>query len=605
VIKRALIAVYAVISVVLVAVVVAISLSPAYNVLYYFNPLVVTDEVEYAINDTPQGTLTLPHTLTGLGPGDTVSVFLESSGNRQDNLLVEVDYAQCVLSIDGKPYHSVGGPDTYPSFQKEPPRSVDIVALPNVSADTELRLDYTISSIGDSLDLQPFCSGDQNLISKRILMDNYLALVLSLMMLVAGATLAVVGLVFFSRAELAIVLFWLGLACLACGCWTFFSNDVVLLFFSQFSAFYTISLIGLYILPVPIGRFFISFLQPYNSKLLNGTFVGLCVFFTAMLVSHVSGFVSFGEAEPYFRFGGSLLAMLYVVFVLVARQKNVVLVSPLFLFVVMLVAGLSLFDACSSFIGIQSPPGAFFMVSLFLATIVIALLVWEYLNDVLNALEKNARLEADISAINRSLHLQRKHFQDFTTSVEETRRMRHDLRHQLVAIKGFISEHRDEEALEYIDNLSESIPSISKMLVCDNAAINSLAVHYIAQAEEAGILCDIKMVVPFVLGRVSDGDLSIIIGNLFENASEACMHVEPEKRFIKIRSNVAANRFTFVIDNSFDGDLNVSGTEFHSRKRKGLGVGIASVRSVVKKYEGTMKYEAESGVFKTSLYVKI
>ena len=72
-----------------------------------------------------------------------------------------------------------------------------------------------------------------------------------------------------------------------------------------------------------------------------------------------------------------------------------------------------------------------------------------------------------------------------------------------------------------------------------------------------------------------------------------------------MRGNIASKRFTLIIDNSFDGELQLSGNEFYSRKRKGYGVGVASVRSVVAKYDGSMKYETEAGVFKTSLYVKM
>lgn len=605
VIKRALVILYAVVTVVLVGIVIVLSLSPAFNVLYYFNPLETTDNVEYSINNSPQGTLNLPYTLSNLSPGDEVSVYLESNGNEQDNLLIEVDFAKCVLNIDNKPYFSVGVEGTYPAFQKEPPRSIDIVALPNVAAGTEIRLDYTISAIGNSLEIKPFYTGDQNLITKRILTENYLSLILSLMMLVVGVALSIVGLAFFTRAEFAIVLFWLGLACLACGCWTFFANGIILLFFSQFTAFYTISLIGLFVIPIPLGQFCINYLLPYRALALDCIFVALCLFFSVSMVLHVGGIISFGQTEPIFRVIGPLLLTVYVFFVFFARQNIESTISPLFFFGIILLAALSVIDGISGFVGIDNPTGTFFMVGLLFATVVIGLLVWEYLSDALDAMEKNARLESDISAVNKSLDLQRKHFQDFTQSVEETRRMRHDLRHQLVAIKGFINEHKDDEALEYIENLSESIPSISDMLICENVAVNSLAVYYMAQAEVEAILCDVKMVVPFVVGRVPDGDLSIIVGNLFENAIEACMHVEPEKRFIKIRCNVAAKRLTLIIDNSFDGVLNVSGGDFYSRKRKGFGVGIASVRSVVSKYDGGMKYETESGVFKTSLYVKI
>jgi len=604
-IKKGLVTVYAAATILLVVITVAFALSPAYNIIYYFNPLTVTNQVNYSVNGELQGSLELPHTLTGLQPGDEVSVYLRSDGNERDSLLVETNNAQCELFIGKNPYFSVGGSDTFPSFQKEPPRSIDIVALPNVAAGTEIRLTYTLSSIAHSLKLQPYYTGDQNLITKYLLVENYLVLILSLMMLVLGVTLTIVGLVFYSRAEFAIVLFWLGLTCLACGCWTLFANDVVLLFFSQFSVFYTISFIGLIFLPIPLARFCIFYVMPYRPRVFDVCFVALSILAAAILVSHVSGFISFGQIRDYFKVFISLLLLLYIIAILQARQKGKITVSPLFIFGIVLLMLLSVFDTVSGYLGILSPTGTFFMVGLFFATLVIALLTWEYLSDAFDAMEKNARLESDISAINRSLDLQRKYFQDFSQSAEETRRMRHDLRHQLVAIKGFIKDGKHKEAMEYVDILSTTIPSISEMLICDNVVVNSLAVYYLAQAEEQSILSDFQLVVPLVVGRIPDADLSIIVGNLLENAIEACVHVEPDKRFIKVRCNTTAKRLTLVIDNSFDGELKVSGTDFYSRKRKGFGVGIASVRSVVSKYDGGMKYETESGIFKTSLYVKL
>jgi len=589
----------------LVTLVVVLSLAPAYNVLHYYNPLSITQDVEYAVNGSEKSSISLPYRVVGLQPGDEVSVFFNTNVKERFNLLLEVDNATCELYLGNSRSRSVGDEGSYPIFQKEPPRIIEIVSLPNAPAGTEIRLSYTLSPIANSLLIKPFYSGDQNLITKHVLMNNYLALILSLMMLVLGVTLAIIGLVFFSRAELAIALFWLGLACIACGIWTFFANNVILLFFSQFSVFYTISYVGLLILPLPLARFCIFYLRPYRIWQFDVGFVVLCVFFAATIASHVTGFVSFGQMHPYFSVIASLLLVIYTVTILRLRQRGRILISPLFIFGIALLTLLTLSETVSSYLGIESPTGTFFMLGLFFATVVFALLVWEYLNDALDALEKNTRLEADISAINRSLDLQRRHFQDFSQSAEETRRMRHDLRHQLVAIKGFIKDGSETEALEYIDRLFKTIPRISEMLICDNVVVNSLAVYYLAQAENEQILCDVKMVVPQVAGRIPDGDLSIIMGNLFENALEACMHVEQDKRFIKVRCNSSAKRLTLVIDNSFDGELQVSGNDFHSRKRKGFGVGIASVRSVVAKYDGSIKIETESGVFKTSLYVKL
>lgn len=359
VIKKAVVVLYAAVCVLLVAVTFVSSLSPSYNVLYYFNEIQTSNQVQHSINGVEKGLLTLPTTLTNLKAGDEVSVFMESAGRDRDNLLLKVDHASCVLSIDGKSYFSVGSEGTYPTFQKEPPRFIEIVALPNVDAGTEVRLDFTVAPINDSLSLEAFHSGDQNLLAEEILADNCLALILSLMLLLLGVILAIIGLILFRRAEFAIVLFWLGVSCLASGCWTLFANDVVLLSFGQFSAFYTISLIALFSIPIPLGRLCIIYVQPFRSALLDGAFVAVCVLFAAMMLSHITGFVSLGQVAPYFQVIGSLLLALYVVVILVARKQNHETISPLFVAGIVIFAALSIFDSISTHVGIKSPTGTF------------------------------------------------------------------------------------------------------------------------------------------------------------------------------------------------------------------------------------------------------
>jgi sensor histidine kinase regulating citrate/malate metabolism len=70
-------------------------------------------------------------------------------------------------------------------------------------------------------------------------------------------------------------------------------------------------------------------------------------------------------------------------------------------------------------------------------------------------------------------------------------------------------------------------------------------------------------------------------------------------------SKVVKKHLTLVIDNSFDGIYTEKGGEFYSRKRQGKGVGISSVRAVVERYGGSLKYKVANGVFMTSLYVKM
>jgi sensor histidine kinase regulating citrate/malate metabolism len=207
--------------------------------------------------------------------------------------------------------------------------------------------------------------------------------------------------------------------------------------------------------------------------------------------------------------------------------------------------------------------------------------------------------------MNRSLDMQRSLYQRLSRSTEEVRRVRHDLRHQLSAIRGYLQKGNVDGAIGYVETISGGIPDFSNKLLCDNFAVNAVAVYYLDRAVKNDIECDIRLVVPEDLGQISENDMSIILGNLFENAIEACLHVQKDKRFIRITCKVVKNRLTMAVDNSFDGAYTEKDGVLYSRKREGKGVGVSSVQAVVERYLGSMKIEAVGDVFMVSLHVKM
>ena len=102
-----------------------------------------------------------------------------------------------------------------------------------------------------------------------------------------------------------------------------------------------------------------------------------------------------------------------------------------------------------------------------------------------------------------------------------------------------------------------------------------------------------------------NNDLSIVFGNLLENAIEACLKIDKDKRFIKISSDVNYDMLVITMDNSYDGNfLSVDG-RFCSTKREGFGIGLSSVQSVARKYYGDAKFEDKDGYFQSSVYLRI
>ncbi len=139
--------------------------------------------------------------------------------------------------------------------------------------------------------------------------------------------------------------------------------------------------------------------------------------------------------------------------------------------------------------------------------------------------------------------------------------------------------------------------------VCENESVNALVVYYAAIARREGMEFTCKLDVPRQAGRVANVDLSRVVGNMLENAIEACRRMEYGTKSIRLQSMVTGEMLVFGLVNSFDGGFEPFGEgRYYSRKRhNNVATGLTSIQSVADKYNGTAKFEADGRVFKTSI----
>ena len=194
-------------------------------------------------------------------------------------------------------------------------------------------------------------------------------------------------------------------------------------------------------------------------------------------------------------------------------------------------------------------------------------------------------------------------------NAETIKTMRHDMRHHLSVITGMDASGEREKLTAYLETLAGRLPSIDGKVYCENPAVNAIVFHFLSQAENEGIAVDVSIKIPEDTGHVSAMDLCVIMGNLLENALEACRRMQHGERYITVRSAVNGNRLSIGVSNSFDGNWNVLDGVYLSRKHdKGKlreGMGISSVVAVCEKYDGRIEIEAEANVWKVSALVYV
>lgn len=202
--------------------------------------------------------------------------------------------------------------------------------------------------------------------------------------------------------------------------------------------------------------------------------------------------------------------------------------------------------------------------------------------------------------------LQAEQYTILAENIERTKATRHDLRHQLAVMKGFLATGDIDGAMLFCDELLENIPVTYEQPLCENFAVSAVALYYQTLARREGIDIFFQLSIPTKAGRIQDSDLCIIIGNFLENAVEACARMKPtDARKIKIRAQTRHDYLSIVMDNSFSGDYRVQDGLFESLKHSGEGIGLSSVRAVAQKYNGYAKFEAKGNVFLSSVVLQM
>ena len=91
-----------------------------------------------------------------------------------------------------------------------------------------------------------------------------------------------------------------------------------------------------------------------------------------------------------------------------------------------------------------------------------------------------------------------------------------------------------------------------------------------------------------------------MLGNILDNAIEASLKVEEEKRHIRLFMKYDSNTLIITVINTFIGDLNKHKEgRILTRKHTPLnhGIGLESVRRVAEKYHGSVIIETKDNSF--------
>ncbi|MEF2574736.1 MAG: GHKL domain-containing protein [Eisenbergiella sp.] len=195
------------------------------------------------------------------------------------------------------------------------------------------------------------------------------------------------------------------------------------------------------------------------------------------------------------------------------------------------------------------------------------------------------------------------HYQEVENMYRQMRGWRHDYRNHIQTIKALAENGNMEEVMQYLDGLELDLNTVDTVIKTGNAMADAILNSKISLARSKNIEVHVDAHIPVKL-KMSELDLCVILGNLFDNAIEASMKLPEDGRMIRVYMDMKNTQLYISFTNfTATGKLEKVGRLFRTSKGKGHGFGLIRIDAIVERLGGYLSRNSEEGAFTTEILI--
>lgn len=221
---------------------------------------------------------------------------------------------------------------------------------------------------------------------------------------------------------------------------------------------------------------------------------------------------------------------------------------------------------------------------------------------LMSKMQRDNMVKEEYKLLKSNISAQEKLALETMERYSEVRTLKHDMKHYLTIATELISNGQSEKAKSYIESvLNEKIAPAGMVVNTGSVVVDAAINSKISLCSEKGI--STKCIIDTQFEGSNDVDISILLSNLMDNAINGYDRSNPHIELVisKMKS------MTYIaVKNSIAESVLLNNPDLKTDKQNKSehGFGVKSIRQIADKYDGSIEFKEENGVFIAEVWLK-
>ena len=229
----------------------------------------------------------------------------------------------------------------------------------------------------------------------------------------------------------------------------------------------------------------------------------------------------------------------------------------------------------------------------------LTILIIVYSNTYMREKERSERYAGTIEEQYRQ---QLYYMENLERLVYKLRSERHDFNNHLGVIYGLLEGGETDRAGDYAKQLVKTAEEYRSIVDIPYPTLRAMLNYKLSAASESKLRLGLDIDVPDGL-KLNEYDLAVILGNLLDNAAEACAAINGADRYINLSILYKPEYLIIQMENPTvrESDLKDGKVRTTKPDAENHGFGLNNIQYLVDKHNGLIKIGTENNTFKISI----